>query len=416
MENLLDKREKLKEKQKELQEAKMQAKDLKTKMMTKDAQADIDELKTEFTSLEERVKALEDEVLGLDNEITEEEKSLEAVSSGMKTKNVYISTGGKKVDYLKSKESVKDFAEIVAKGLDGTETRELWEKNLKKKGITEGESILLPQAIVTSIESIQDDNKEIVDSLNPSGLDVLKAGFDTNYHYGKEHTKGETKEEEELRLEDKEIRPGVVYEYITIDKETIREQKNTGALINYIMKELPKGIYRTIAANATGGYNSTSLDNLQKFESIVEANALYKEEITATDNLYEDIINLNSKIRYSGDRYLVISRSNLTKLKLTKDGGGHYLFAPLDDLSSLLGFKKIFTPDYMEGDKDGNNDSNIKAIAYVGSAYETVGDNTLETYENFLLSKNKQEYLMETYSGGALTKYKSAAVLKEVKA
>ena len=183
-----------------------------------------------------------------------------------------------------------------------------------------------------------------------------------------------------------------------------------------IMKELPKGIYRTIAANATGGYNSTSIDNLPKFESIAEADALYAETMNATDNLYEDIINLNAKIRYSGDRYLVISRSNLTKLKLTKDGGGHYLFAPLDDLSSLLGFKKIFTPDYMEGDSEGNNDSGVKAIAYVGSAYETVGDNTLETYENFLLSKNKQEYLMETYAGGGLTKYKSAAVLKEVSA
>lgn len=413
MENLLDKREKLKEKQKELQEMRLQAKDLKTKMMTKDAQADIDELKVEFDSLEERVKALEDEVLGLDNEITEEEKSLEAVASGMKTKNVYISTGGKKVDYLKSKESVKDFAEIVAKGLDGQETRALWEEHTRKKGVT-GTDILLPQAVVSAITDVNSDDKAIFDTFNHTGLSVFSAGFNTNETWALAHKDGETKKEMDLNLTKKEIRPDYIYTYLTLAKKVIREQKDTGALTNYILKVMPKAIYKTIAKGAMVGNPSgaANLPTTDTYEPIVRAEELYKEDVTATENFFEDLINMYFAIESDGDKFLVMSKANLAKIRLSKDGAGAYLFNSTPNIAEALGFKAIFTPDWM-----GSIDPMVaKAIAYTGDSYCTVGDNAFDSYENFLLSLNKQEFLMEVWSGGALMEGKSAAVLKEVSA
>ena len=199
-----------------------------------------------------------------------------------------------------------------------------------------------------------------------------------------------------------------IYKYLTLDKETIREQQDSGALIKYVMKELPQKVVMEIERAAiVGDGRTTGNDQITKIEAITAADDYYVTKTDATANFYEDIIlNLRGKIKAEGAKYLVMSTDSLSELQLTKDGAGHYIFPAGLDIAKTLGVEAIFTPTWMGSVKD-----KVKAVMYVGKSYKLVGDKDLSSYNNFLLSTNKEEYLMEIYKGGALTENKSAAVL-----
>ncbi len=312
--------------------------------------------------------------------------------------------------YLQTKEAVKDFAELLAKTGGGDKLKQAWGDNLKEKGITNPEA-LLPQAVVTSITDAFEKSGSIFATFNHTGLTMLKVMFNTNTgdsSRAKGHTRGKTKTEQEITLAPKEIRAQYIFKYITLDKETIREQRDTIALINYVLSELPNRIISEIerASLIGDGRASSDDEHIYSYEAIVAADAAYKSEQTETDNILADLINMDATITAEGARYLVVSRQTLAVMRLTENNGG-LIFPIGSDLASALGYAGIFTPDFM------NLDEAPLAIEYVGNAYKIVGDDVMDSYEDFTLSQNKNEYLMEIYSGGGLDTFKSAAVLKK---
>lgn len=415
---LQEKRENLKGKKVEILKKKSEIKKLEDEVTTK-----------EVTMSDEEFRSLSEKILDLENAITEiseetvilEEEVRQEDSTAKKLKEELMKTKSlgdekiKKENYLKTKESLEDFAKILRKTGGKTALKEAWKEHLQVKGITNPD-ILLPQAVISSITDAFDKAGTIFSTFRYTGLTMLKTAINSNVDpvtsRARGHKKGVAKGEQEITLVTKEIRAQYIYKYITLDRETLRENQDTGALIKYILEELPQRIILEIEKAAMiGDQRSENDDNkITSFEPIARplgADDPYTSYQVATANLLEDLIKMDATITAPGNRYLVVSRKTLAELKLSNNQGG-LVFPIGSDIASALGYTAIFTPDFMSLDP---MDPSVKAIEYVGDAYKTVGDNTMDSFENFELSQNKNEYLMEIYSGGALDAIKSSAIL-----
>lgn len=374
---------------------------------------------------EELVRVIEDlrrDEGNLEDDIRREEEKLEQVAEESE-KTVKVNRKEKSMDYLKTKESIVDFTKILAKGMDGADTRKAWEEHLKTKGIVVSEDggttditdgFFLPSAVVREITSIDTDDKAIVDTFYATGFDRFKTAIDLGDYSqegsrAKGHKRGQTKIEQELNLLPIEISADIIYKYLTVDKVLLRESRDTGALLKYVMYELPKRIYKEIArASVIGdGRQVSDASHIASFGAMVNANATLTTSITIPTlaDLFDGIVGTVASIRKEGRKFGICSPQTLASIRLLKDGSGAYIFRNYDEIASAFGLERIFTPDWM-GDA-----SAPLFVAYVGDAYKIVGDGNIESYENFLLSQNKEEFLMETYIGGGLAEGFSCGVL-----
>ena len=415
--NLKEKREELLKVKKNLKKLLKEKDDVTEKVKTLTIEdEEFDEIRNRAEELVRVIEDLKKDEEDLEQNIAEEEKKLEQVAEES-DKNLTKESKVKSMDYLKTKESIVDFAKILAKGLDGMDTKKAWTEHLQSKGLASGteDDFFLPQGVVQAITNIDTDDKGIFDTFFHTGMDVFVSAIDETDNTAeigraKGHKRGTTKSEQTITPVKKTINADILYKYLTLDKVVLRNQKNTNALVNYVMYELPMRIYKEIArASAIGdGRAPSSNDKITSFEAMTGAGSPYTTTTTvgtASQNLFEDIITTMGTIRKEGRKYGILSHETLTQLRLAKDGNGTYIFKGYDEIASAFGLEKIFTPDWMS-----INDA-PKFIGYVGDSYKTVGDGGLDSYENFLLSQNKEEYLMETYMGGALTDAKSCGVL-----
>lgn len=367
----------------------------------------IDELNRQVDELKNTIQRITAEREAVMEEIEAEETKLEEVTT--KTQNTNTKEFNN-MEYLQTKQAAIDFMAILKKGMSAEDTRKAWERSLEEKNISPT-NFMLPGTVVKAINDAFTEDREIFETFNHTGLKVLAEGFNTTSNGNERargHKKGETKNEEVITLTKKELRAQLVYKYLTIDRETILEQDDDNALLKYIATEMPKMYYKEVArAAAIGdGRASDSDDKITKIEAMTAANSLFKTEIATTSDFYADLINAGAAITAGGRRYAIMSRTALAGLQLAKDTAGHYIFAPGTDLAAMIGVEKIFTPDWATAV------GAPKAIIYVGEAYKTVGRASLDSYENFILSKNANEYLVEGYVGGGLMAPKSAAIIK----
>ncbi len=290
--------------------------------------------------------------------------------------------------------------------------KKAWTGRLREKVITNPE-LILPEPVVRAITDAFEKAGGIFATFSYTGLTSLKIALNTNMtdtSRAKGHKKGTTKEEQVITLATKEIRAQYIYKYITLDRETLRENQDTGAIIKYVLEELPQRIIAEIerAAILGDGRLGTADDKISSYEAIVRTTAdTYVSVQTESGDLLSDIVKMDATVTAPGNRYLVMSRQTLAEIKLLANGGG-LIFPIGTDIASALGFSQIFTPDFMPS---GPGLGTPTVIEYVGEAYKTVGDSTMDSYENFILAQNKNEFLMEIYTGGGLTVPKSAAVL-----
>lgn len=398
--------EKLNKALKKTEKAKTALKEKITKAVEVDDDT-IDELNRQVDELRNTIQRITAERAALEESIEAEEIKLrEATEKAAEEKTKEKS---KSMNYLETKQAAIDFMKIVAEHKDGHEAKAAWEAHLTEKNISPT-NFFLPATVVRAINDAFTDDREIFDTFNHTGLKTLAKGFNTTAdgtERAKGHKKGKTKAEEVITLTKKELRAQIVYKYLTLDRETIIEQDDDNALLAYISRELPKMYYKEVArAAAIGdGRSDASDDKISKIEAMTAANAIFKSTVAATSDFFADLVNADAKITAPGRRYALMTRETLASLKLAKDGEGHYIFTPGADLAGLIGVERIFTPDWMTAS------GAPKAIIYVGDAYYTVGRQNIDSYENFILSANANEYLVEGYVGGGLMELNSACVI-----
>jgi len=324
-------------------------------------------------------------------------------------------------DYLKSKASVQDFANVLASVAGGTaqDFKDAWTDHLETKmGITNPE-ILLPTPVIRSIEDAFAEGGEIWNKLNKTGLDVFSAAWDTvvgedSRAKGYNRSVDETKNEEVITIANRVIRPQFIYKYITLPKEVVKEQRSTGALLTYILTELPRRIVREVEraviigdGRANGSANKISSFVSVKSDATAENVFAKTYEPAVGESTYETMLRASSLVKADGGKYLIAKAGYVTSVLLEQGVNGGFLFAPGTNVGTAFGFAGVITPDWFDDTSDADNDAYIVTL----SQYKTVGDNSIESFTNFQLSINKNEYLQEIWAGGALTARNSAVAI-----
>jgi len=242
----------------------------------------------------------------------------------------------------------------------------------------------------------------------------LKIVNETGGEGAKGHTKGEEKAEQTITLADKELRAQMVYKYITIDRETVEFEDNTGALIRFIARELTQRIMTTIMKAVLVGGETT----ITKIESIGGASSAFQTTTTLTgaaetNFTIDNVAAMVDGITADGEIVMFMHKKSARALrKYVAATGGTTSYKSLDELAAELGVSKIITTRIIDSYDTIGTTAKPIIVSFVGKAYKVVGDVTMKGFENFVLAYNKNEYLTETYIGGGLGVYGSGAVLK----
>nr|UWG12935.1 MAG: major capsid protein [Bacteriophage sp.] len=259
---------------------------------------------------------------------------------------------------------------------------------------------------------------------NKTGLDTLTIGAnstDLSTDEGRAHgyapsVYGSEKKEETITLIKRALNAEYTYKYIRLNKGDVRKTQRPGALVKYVLSELPNRIIQTIEKQAVLG----SFDaDMSHFRSILTdskdsasdwaGNKFAKTQEHATDGvLLYDFVRAAAKVKASGPKVLVTKSETVAELLLSLDANGRSLL-PLGNagLAGVLGVSQIITPEWWYD----TDDATALGVIFTPSNYDVVGDTSIEAFTNFALQTNTNEYLQELYAGGGLAKENSAAVI-----
>jgi ATP-dependent Clp endopeptidase proteolytic subunit ClpP len=325
-------------------------------------------------------------------------------------------------DYLKKPAAMEAFARVLEEnaGRTSDDVKAAWKQHLEvTMGVTNPE-IFLPEALISEIEDAFKAGGEIWNRVSKTGSDVFRAAWDTEDDMDSEDGRGrgynrsveDEKAEQVLTIADRVLRPQFIYKYITLNKEDVKNQRSTGALVRYVLSELPRRIIREVerAIVIGDGRASGSAYKISSFVAIkadATAGNVFASTYTpaAGESRYASMLKARDLLEADGAVVLVAKKGYLTDVLLEENATGGFLFAPGTNLSAVLRFDAIIEPDWM--DQDTDNDAYLVTF----SNYKTVGDSSIESFTNFILKTNKQEYLQEIWAGGALTVRKSAVAI-----
>ena len=291
----------------------------------------------------------------------------------------------------------KKFHDMVLNSLN----RDEFKANLKKLAvensitITGGDiSALLPAAVLNEVNDVFVNHRHrLLEVVDWTGLPVFKAFYETGEelgHHWPSAMLGETvstdpKTQQNLTFTELVIRPAFEYKTLALDKEIIKASEGDGSVfIRYIVRELLDRLLTHIEVMILKGngknFISPAAETLQ-----VDANSNPK---------YHAI----NYLPYNEGLVAVVTRSFYADLLQKVQTQSNYLVVADADniIRNILGVDEvIMTPPTFTttGDQIGLFFLNPRS-------YKMVGDRRPDQYEDFNLSWNRVEYLMEMWVGG----------------
>lgn len=279
------------------------------------------------------------------------------------------------------------------------------------------------EAITTISDALNTRGSGLWNLLRKTGMDRLTIGGNvtgltdqTRAHGYPVSQYGTKKTEQVLSFVKRELQADYTYKYITLNKGDIRRTQRPGALLRYVLQELPNYIIQTIERQiALGGYT-----DMAHFRSVVTDAADNSSEwkgnrfalsYTMTDNApLMDFVRASHMVRAQGNKVLLCNADTVADLLMSADANGNtYIALGGDDtLARALSVQQIITPEWWTD----SDDNKTMGVIMSASHYPVVGDTSIEAFTNFALSTNTNEYLQEIYAGGGLDAEKSAVVIK----
>lgn len=282
----------------------------------------------------------------------------------------------------------------------------------------------IPTAAITTIsDALNTRGSGLWNLLRKTGMDRLTIGGNiagltdqTRAHGYPVESYGTKKKEQVLSFVKRELQADYTYKYITLNKGDIRRTQRPGALLRYVLQELPNYIVQTIERQITlGGYT-----DMAHFRSVVTDAADKSSEwkgnrfalsYTMTDDTpLMDFVRASHMVRAQGNKVLLCNADTVADLLMSANANGNtYIALGGDDtLARALGVNQIITPEWWTD----TDDTTTMGVIMAASHYAVVGDTSIEAFTNFALSTNTNEYLQEIYAGGGLDAEKSAVVIK----
>lgn len=279
------------------------------------------------------------------------------------------------------------------------------------------------EAITTIADALNTRGSGLWNLLRKTGMDRLTIGgniaglTDQTRAHGYPVTLYNTRKKEQvLSFVKRELQADYTYKYITLNKGDIRRTQRPGALLRYVLQELPNYIVQTIERQITlGGYT-----DMAHFRSVVTDAAdkdsdwtgnRFALSYTMTDDTpLMDFVRASHMVRAQGNKVLLCNADTVADLLMSANANGNaYIALGGDDtLARALGVNQIITPEWWTD----TDDTTTMGVIMAASHYAVVGDTSIEAFTNFALSTNTNEYLQEIYAGGGLDAEKSAVVIK----
>lgn len=291
----------------------------------------------------------------------------------------------------------KKFHDMVLNSLN----RDEFKANIKKLAvensitITDGDiSALLPAAVLNEVNDVFVDHRHrLLEVVDWTGLPVFKAFYETGNELGHhwpsamlgETASSDPKTQQNLTFTELVIRPAFEYKTLALDKEIIKASEGDGSVfIRYIVRELLDRLLTHVEMLILTG-------NGKNFR----APAAETLQVDANSNPKYHAINY---LPYNEGLVAVVTRSFYADLLQKVQTQSNYLVVADADnvIRNILGVDEvIMTPPTFNttGDQIGLFFLNPRA-------YKMVGDRRPDQYEDFNLSWNRVEYLMEMWVGG----------------
>lgn len=289
----------------------------------------------------------------------------------------------------------------------------------------EGDNVnkFIPTAAITTIaDALNTRGSGLWNLLRKTGMDRLTIGGNiagltdkTRAHGYPVTSYGTEKKEQTLSFVKRELQADYTYKYIMLNKGDIRRTQRPGALLRYVLQELPNYIVQTIERQITlGGYT-----DMAHFRSVVTDAADKSSEwrgnrfalsYTMTDDTpLMNFVRASHMVRAQGNKVLLCNADTVAALLMSANANGNtYIALGGDDtLARALGVNQIITPEWWTD----TDDTTTMGVIMSASHYAVVGDTSIEAFTNFALSTNTNEYLQEIYAGGGLDAEKSAVVI-----
>lgn len=308
-------------------------------------------------------------------------------------------------DYLKSKEALKDFRNIVLKNHRGSNDKIMkeWAENLSSKAIT-GDAFL-PSRIEQIMFKTWVDNDDVLSTFRQLGVRsgavyAMKASANGT---AQAHTKGATKVNQELESVRRDIKALGIYKKLPIDLQDLFDDES-GELLAFRVEELAGRVAHAIAVGAIfGGYinngrglNAMAADLAAAATDDFSGAVATVVTAEATDTELDKAIRVLGAVK--GDRkVLIVPEGWRTQIALLKNANGYYLGDPEEILGA-----RIF--EFAEA-----SSSNYEMIAYAEGSYVIAGEANATTRTDFDLNTNQDVMLVERYVGGSATGYKTVA-------
>lgn len=281
------------------------------------------------------------------------------------------------------------------------------------------------EAITTISDALNTRGSGLWNLLRKTGLDRLTIGGNiaglteqTRAHGYPVSEYGKQKKEQTLSFVKRELQADYTYKYIKLNKGDIRRTQRPGALLRYVLQELPNYIVQTIERQITlGGYT-----DMAHFRSVVtdakdnttesgwKGDRFALSYTMTNDAPLMDFVRASHMVRAQGNKVLLCNADTVADLLMSADANGNtYIALGGDDtLARALSVNQIITPEWWTD----SDDTTTMGVIMSASHYPVVGDTSIEAFTNFALSTNTNEYLQEIYAGGGLDAEKSAVVIK----
>lgn len=290
-------------------------------------------------------------------------------------------------------------------------------------GKTDVDKFVPTEAITTISDALNTRGSGLWNLFRKTGMDRLTIGGnilglteETRAHGYPVASYGTKKKEQTPSFVKRELTADYTYKYITLNKGDIRRTQKPGALLRYILSELPNYIVQTIERQVVlGGYEDmahfrpVTLDAADA-KSEWAGNKFARSYTLGEETPLMGFVKASHMVRAQGNKVLVCNADTVADLLMSAnaDGNTYIALGGDDTLARALGVSQIITPEWWTS----ADDKTVSGVVMSASHYALVGDTSVEAFTNFALQTNTNEYLQEIYAGGGLDAEKSAVVIK----
>lgn len=249
-----------------------------------------------------------------------------------------------------------------------------------------------------------------------SRIKSLAADLTAEDARAKGYVKGNLKKEEIIRLLKRVTTPTTVYKKQKLDRDDIVDitDMDVVAWLKWEMRYmLEEEIARAILIGDGREPDDEDKINEDSMRPIAWDHEMYTHSVnvpsnTSANGTNEAIIRARRYYKGTGQPWMFTTDDVLTDLLLEKDRMGRRVYGTVAELAAALRVKDIIVAEVMEDVPD------LLAIL-VNPADYTVGADrggAVSMFDDFDIDYNQYKYLIETRASGALTKPKSAIVIK----